>query len=61
MVTEIINVVNENDDGHVNDGDDDDDDDDDDAVDENEVTDDKCDKHESEKVNLIHEKRLQRY
>ena len=35
-----MNVVNENDDGHVNDGDDDDDDDDD-AVDENEVTDDK--------------------
>ena len=41
----------------------DDDDDDDDAVDENEVTDDKCDKHESEKllICLIHEKRLQRY
>ena len=61
VVTEMMNVVNENDDGHVNDGDDDDDDDDDDAVDENEATDDKCDKHESEKVNLIHEKRLQRY
>ena len=48
-----MNVVNENDDGHVNDGDDDDDDDDDDdAVDENEATDDKCDKHESENVNM---------
>ena len=33
----MMNVVNENDDGHVNDGDDDDDDDDEDAVDENEV------------------------
>ena len=43
VVTEMMNVVNEDDDGHVNDGDDDDDDDDD-AVDENEVTDDKCDK-----------------
>ena len=46
MVTEMMNVVNENDDGHVNDDDDDDDnddddDDDDDAVDENEVTNDK--------------------
>ena len=47
-----MNVVNENDDSHVNDGDDDDDDDDDDAVDENEATDDKCDKHESENVNM---------
>ena len=38
---------------YVNDGDDDDDDDDDDdAVDENEVTNDKCDKHESENVNM---------
>ena len=38
---------------YVNDGDDDDDDDDDDdAVDENEVTDDKCDQHESENVNV---------
>ena len=40
------------DDGHVNDSDDDDDDDDDDAVDENAVTNDKCDKHESENVNM---------
>ena len=32
--------------------DDDDDDDDDDTVDENEVTDDKCDKYESENVNM---------
>ena len=32
--------------------DDDDDDDDDDDVDENEVTNDKCDKHESENVNM---------
>ena len=42
------------DDGHVNDGedDDDDDDDDDDAVDENEVTDDMCDKHESGNVDM---------
>ena len=46
-----MNVVNEKDDGHVNDGDDDDDDEDD-AVDENEVANDKCDKHESENVNL---------
>ena len=52
VVTEMMNVVNENDDGHVNDGDDDDDDDDDNAVDEHEVTNDKCDKHESENVNM---------
>ena len=50
VVTEMMNVVNENDDGHVNDGDDDDDDDN--AVDEHEVTNDKCDKHESENVNM---------
>jgi len=41
-----MNVVHENDDDDV--GDDDDDDDDDDDVDENDVTNDKCDKHESE-------------
>ena len=51
VVTEMMNVVSENDDDHVND-DDDDDDDDDDAVDENEVTNDKHDKHESENVNM---------
>ena len=51
VVSEMMNVINENDDGHVNDGDDDDDDDDD-AVDENEVTNDQCDKHESENVNM---------
>ena len=51
VVTEMMNVVNENDDGDVNDGDNDDDDDDD-AVDENEVTNDKCGKHESENVNV---------
>jgi len=45
VANEMINVVHENDDDDV--GDDDDDDDDDD-VDENEVTNDKCDKHESE-------------
>ena len=50
VVTEMMNVVNENDDGQVNDGDDDDDDDD--AVDEHEVMNDKCDKHESENVNM---------
>ena len=49
VVTEMMNVVNGNVDGHVND---DDDDDDDDAVDENEVTNDKGDKHESENVNM---------
>ena len=52
VVTEMMNVVNESDDGHMYDGDDDDDDADDDAVDENEVTDDKCDKYESENVNM---------
>ena len=53
VVIEMMNVVNENDDGQVSDGDDDDDDDDDDAVGENEVTDDKCDKHDSENVNML--------
>ena len=52
VVTEMTNVVNENDDDHVTDGDDDDDDDDDDAVDENKVTNDKCDNHESENVDM---------
>ena len=42
VADEMMNVVHENDDDDV--GDDDDDDD----VDENEVTNDKCDKHESE-------------
>ena len=36
----------------MDDGDDDDDDDDDDAVDENKVTNDKCDNHESENVDM---------
>ena len=53
VVTEMVNVVNENDVDHVNDGDDDDDDDDDDdAVDENKVNNDKCDNHESENVDM---------
>jgi len=50
VANELMNVVHENDDDDV--GGDDDDDDDDDDVDKNEVTNDKCDKHESENVNM---------
>jgi len=50
VANEMMNVVHENDADDV--GDDDDDDDDDDAVDENDVTNDKCDKHDSENVNM---------
>jgi len=47
VADEMMNVVHENGDDDVGDDDDDVDDDDDD-VDENEVTNDKCDKDESE-------------
>ena len=52
VATKMMNVVHDNDDDDVGDDNDDDDDDDDDAVDENEVTNDKRDKHESENVNM---------
>jgi len=52
VADEMMNVVHENGDDDVGDDDDDDVNDDDDDVEENEVTNDKCDKDESENDNM---------